>query len=261
MTDQQAALVTGGSSGIGRATVAWLLEAGYCVTTTARDEERLAAQVAELRDLGSVNAHAADVSDPAGARSAVDAALSAYDRLDALVNAHGVIGEFHRLEDIPEAQWRSVLDTNLMGPVWTTTAAIPALRQTRGAVVNVASISAIQAEPLISPYGVSKAGLVAFTRYAASELARDRIRVNVVLPGWTMTPMARPFLEEAGVLDRPIETNIMGRVAEPGEIASVIGFLLSDGASFMTGESVVVDGGDWMLAPSLRPRADDPLDS
>lgn len=250
------AAITGGTSGIGRSTVHRLRDAGYSVSFCGRDPEKLTDTVDELGDTESTLGVVADVGTAAGAREFIDSTVERFGRLDALVNAHGVIGAFHRFADIPEEEWRRVLDINLIGPIMTSTAAVGPLARSRGSIVNVSSINAIQAEPDVAPYGVSKAGLAALTKYAAGELARDGIRVNAVLPGWVMTPMAEPFFRDAGVMDVPIESNMMGRAAEPDEIAAVIEFLLSDGASFMTGECVVVDGGAWMKLSPLQRRLD-----
>ncbi|MEZ5078821.1 MAG: SDR family oxidoreductase [Solirubrobacterales bacterium] len=254
MNDSRVAIVTGGSSGIGRAVARTLLKSGYWVEICARDAAKLEAAAEELAAFGEVAARPTDVGRVEEARALVGDTVARWGRLDGVVNAHGVIGNFHRLRDIPPEEWQSVLDTNLLGPIHVTTAAVDALAETRGAVVNVASINALLAEPWVAPYGVSKAALTGFTKYAAGELADDGIRVNAVLPGWVATPMAEPFFEEAGVTGKVLETNFLGRAAEPTEIAKVVEFLLSDGASFMTGECVVVDGGHSIRLGPLRER-------
>ena len=248
--DQLVALVTGGSSGIGKATARLLSSEGYLVAICGRDLERLHTAASELGDVHLIQA---DVADPDDAQRAVDETVATFGRLDALVVAHGVLGEPAPLEDLTREQWREVIETNLMGPVWTTTAAIKPLKQTHGSIVHVASINAIQSEPWMAPYGTSKAGLVGFTKYAAADLAEFGIRVNAVLPGWVRTPMATPWFEEAGVVDQPMATNYMTRPAEPAELAQVIAFLVSSRASFMTGSAVVADGGHWIKMQELRP--------
>lgn len=240
---ERVALVTGGSSGIGRATAAAFLAAGYGVAICARGGERLAAAERELSASGPVLAHRCDVSDPAEAAGLVAATLERFGRLDAVVNAHGVAGTPAAIEDLTPADWGELLAINLLGPIHVTRAAIPALRLTRGSVVNVSSLNAHRAEPLMAPYGVAKAGLESFTRYAAHELAADGIRVNTIAPGWIMTPMARPFLERRGLVGKPLGSMMMGRIGEPEEVAAVAVFLAGDGASYITGETIAVDGG------------------
>lgn len=244
------AIVTGGSSGIGAATAVLLARSGYTVTALGRDEARLA-EVADTAP--GIRPLVADLSTPAGARAAVVEAAERAGRLDVLVNAHGILGEPTPLEDLSDDQWDFVLATNLRGPIATTTAAIPYLKTTRGSVVNVSSINAIQAEPWMAPYGVSKAAISGFTKYAAADLAPYGIRVNAVLPGWVRTPMAVGFFEEAGVLDAPMDTNFQQRAAEPSELAAVIAFLASPQASYVTGECLVADGGHWINMRALAP--------
>jgi len=250
------AIVTGGSSGIGRATAALLVERGYRVVLCARGADRLETTVQALGPDRAV-ALACDVGDRDAADAAVALALERFGRLDTLVCAAGVIGSFRPITELTADGWNEVLRTNLMGPIHFTTAAIPALRETRGSVVIVSSVNAHQAEHVMAPYGVSKAGLVTFTMYAALECAADGVRVNCVAPGWVMTPMAEPFFQEAGLVDAPVAFNMLQRPARPEELASVIAFLASAGASFMTGTTVVADGGMITQMATLRP-ADGP---
>jgi NAD(P)-dependent dehydrogenase (short-subunit alcohol dehydrogenase family) len=255
MDHDRVAIVTGGSSGIGRATAAALAARGYRVLICARSADRLKEAV---RDLGPGRAawYAGDVADPATAQQTVAAAIDRFGRLDALVCAAGVLGSFQPIAQLTPEGWDEVLRINLMGPIHFTKASIPRLRETRGSIVIVSSINAHQAEPVMAPYGVSKAGLVNFTMYAALELAADGIRVNCVAPGWVMMPMAEPFFREAGVLDVPVDFNMLRRPARPEELASVITFLVGDGASFITGTTIVADGGTITQMAGLRPAED-----
>ncbi len=249
------AIVTGGSSGIGRATAALLVERGYRVVICARGATRIDEVVLELGPDG-VAAFACDVGDRAAADAAVAFAVERFGRLDTVICAAGVIGSFTRIVDLDADGWAEVLRINLMGPIHFTTAAIPAMRRRGGSVVIVSSVNAHQAEHVMAPYGVSKAGLVNFTMYAALECAADGIRVNCVAPGWVMTPMAEPFFVEAGLVDVPVAFNMLQRPARPEEIANVAVFLAGDGASFMTGTTVVADGGMITQMAILRAAAD-----
>lgn len=253
MTTARAAVVTGGSSGIGRATAALLLERGWSVLICGRGEDRLRSAVASLGGGSRLVAEIADVGAPEDARRVVARAVEAFGRLDGLVNAHGIAGNVQqRIENLPEAEWDEVLRVNLMGSIWTTTAAIPYLCEARGSVVQVSSILALAAESEYAPYNVSKAALVSFARQAAHELASSGVRVNAVLPGWVETPMNQPLFD-MGVSPGRISCNLMGRMAQPGEIATTIAFLLSEDASFITGESLVVDGGQMIKMGDLAP--------
>ncbi len=255
MVQEPVAIVTGGSSGIGRATAELLVDRGYRVVVCARGADRLDEVVRELGP-EKVAAFACDVGDPASAGSAVAFTLERFGRLDTVICAAGVIGSFRRIADLDAAGWDEVLRINLMGPIHFTTAAIPALRGGGGSVVIVSSVNAHQAEHTMAPYGVSKAGLVNFTMYAALECAADGIRVNCVAPGWVRTPMAEPFFEAAGLVDVPVAFNMLQRPARPEEIASVVVFLAGDGASFMTGTTVVADGGMITQMATLQPAED-----
>lgn len=247
------AVVTGGSSGIGEATAALLAARGYEVTIIGRNESRIA-RVSAIDD--RIDGVVADLSDPGAARQTISEIGDRTGSISVLVNAHGILGTPTPLERISDQQWDEMLSTNLRGPITTTTAAVPYLRAAGGSVVNVSSINAIQAEPWMAPYGVAKAALVGFTKYAAADLAPYGIRVNAVLPGWVRTPMAIPYFEEAGVLDAPVTTNFQQRAAEPRELAEVIAFLASPAASYVTGECVVADGGHWINMRELAPVAD-----
>jgi meso-butanediol dehydrogenase/(S,S)-butanediol dehydrogenase/diacetyl reductase len=251
VSTQRVALVTGGSSGIGRATAVALLDAGYDVLICARDEARLAATADEIGS-DRLAWQACDAGDHGQARAAVQATLDRFGRLDTVISSHGVIGSFASIEELTPEGWEEVLRANLLGPINVTQAAIAPLRASRGSVVLIASVNAHQAEPLMAPYGVSKGGLVNFTMYAARELAADGIRVNCIAPGWVLTPMAQPFFEEAGAVGKPVDFNMLQRPGQPEEIARVAVFLAGEGASFMTGETVVVDGGMITQMAPLR---------
>jgi meso-butanediol dehydrogenase/(S,S)-butanediol dehydrogenase/diacetyl reductase len=252
--ERRVAFVTGGSSGIGKATAGAFLREGYAVAICARGADRLAAAAGELGEPERLLAIPCDVADRAQAVAAVAAAVERFGRLDALVNAHGVIGSFQTIEQLSPEGWDQVLGPNLIGPINTTSAAIPYLKETRGAVVHVSSINAYQAEPAMAPYGVAKAGLLALTSYAACELAEHGVRVNCVAPGWVRTPMAEPFFEEAGLAGQPVGMTMLGRIGEPEEIASVVLFLAGEGAAYVTGATYVVDGGQWPLLAPIRGR-------
>lgn len=251
MTDPTArtAIVTGGSSGIGEATVDLLSSSGYRVVAIGRNKNRLASVVAGHQNVYAVRG---DLSTRAGTRAAIEEAAKILGPIDLLVNSAGVLGPIASVETLTESNWDHVLDVNLRSPITATATVVPYLSD-GASVVNVASVNAIQAEPNLAPYGVSKAAVAAFTKYAAADLARRGVRVNAVLPGWVRTPLSEGPFKEAGIANAEISTNYLQRAAEPGEIASVIMFLASGAAKFVTGECLVVDGGHWIYSRDLGP--------
>lgn len=246
------ALITAGAGGIGFATAQHLLAEGYRIGICSRSQARLERAVADLDAGDSVLGVIADLAKPSDATSLVDQTVARFGGLDLVVNVHGIQGAVKPIELMTPGEWEEVLAVNLMGAIYTTTAAIPHLRaRGGGAVVNVSSIEASHAEPLVSAYGVSKAALSGFTRYAAAELAKDDIRVNTVAPGWVRTSMTEPFLVEAQVTEGVWTTNMVGRPGKPSEIATTISFLANSGAGYITGQTIVADGGHTVLLREL----------
>ncbi len=181
----KAALVTGGSSGIGLAIARALREDGYDLTLAARNRERLETAAAELGG----HAVAADVAREEDCERIVSEHEQRFRRLDVLVNSAGV-GVGARIEDMETKQWNLQLDVNLRGAFLVTRSALPLLKASRGVVVNVASIAGTIAAPGLSAYGAAKAGLISLTRSLNAEHADDGIRATAICPGFVDTPMA-----------------------------------------------------------------------
>jgi NAD(P)-dependent dehydrogenase (short-subunit alcohol dehydrogenase family) len=241
-------LVTGGTRGIGRATVEAFLEAGARVAVNG---SRAASVAAELERLGAGERAVpatGDLSTVQGCRQVVEGAIKALGGLDVLVNNAG-IGGTKRIEDVTAEDWDSTININLRAVYFCAKYAIAALRQARGNIVNVASVLGLGGRGSgLSLYCASKGGVVNLTRDLAIELAPD-IRVNCVCPGAVDTEMLQDVGRALGNGDvaagyailtqhRPIK-----RVAHPAEIASFITYLASDKASFITGSIHAVDGG------------------
>jgi NAD(P)-dependent dehydrogenase (short-subunit alcohol dehydrogenase family) len=244
--DGRVAVVTGAASGIGAATARRLAAEGATVALVdvqADGVERVAADI--QRNGAKATAHACDVSSRDDVVRIVESVLSAHGRIDVLHNNAGIdpVGPLAR-ED--ESTIRRVIDVNLIGVMNGLAAAGPAMaEQKSGAIVNTSSVAALIGTPNNLLYTASKGGVLALTRAAALEYA-PHVRVNAVLPGPTRTAMSE------AVRGRPLndddlravgETVLLNRMGEPAEIASAVAFLASDDASFITGASLVVDGG------------------
>jgi len=239
--DGKVIIVTGAASGIGAATARRFASEGAKVVAVDRDEAGLA-DVAKSMPSDRILAHVADVSDSAAVDAMVKAAMDRFGRLDVLVNNAGV-HEGGEPNDITNEQWRKVMATDLDGVFFGCRAALPHLEKTKGSIVNTASVSGTGGDWAMSPYNAAKGGIVNLTRALAMDLGKRGVRVNAVCPSLTRTGMTEDMMDDKELLAKFAERIPLGRVCEPEEIASVITFLASDDASFMTGANVAVDGG------------------
>jgi NAD(P)-dependent dehydrogenase (short-subunit alcohol dehydrogenase family) len=230
-------LVTGGGSGIGRATCRRLAAEGGRVLVIGRDEEKLAETVALIEQSGGEAAAArADLAEPAEIRAAVDAAAARWRRVDVVVN-NAATNVFFRLEDLPEAEWGHLMAVNLRAVFLMCKYALPQM-PAGGAIVNVSSVHAHQTTPMMVAYATAKGGMEAFTRGLALEVQERGIRVNAIAPGAVNTPMlwSNPNVKSG-------REKIEGAIGEPEDIAAAICFLASDEARFITGATLAADGG------------------
>jgi NAD(P)-dependent dehydrogenase (short-subunit alcohol dehydrogenase family) len=244
-------LVTGASSGIGRCCARKLLAEGANVVAAGRRQERLDEVAAEARATGAgLLAVSGDVRDEAIGGRWVAAAVERFGGLDGLVNAAGVmIGG--GLLDLPPAEWDRMMDTNLRGMYLLTRAAAPELIKRRGAVVNLSSVAGPRPYANLMGYVVSKAGVDAFTRCAALDLAPHGVRVNALNPGVVVTELQTALgavPDYPAFLERSKSTHPLGRVGQPEDIAALVLFLLSDAAAWITGATVPIDGGRQLLS-------------
>lgn len=239
-------LVTGGTRGIGRGSVEAFLEAGARIAINGRTAESTAAAIAALGDSERLLGAPGDIATAAGCEAVVGAAVEGLGGLDVLVNCAGV-GKGGRIEEFDEAAWDEMLDVNLKGTFFCIRAALAALRNSKGNIVNVASDAGLIGELGLTVYCASKGGVVNMTRAMALELA-PVVRVNCVCPGYVDTDMVRrDGIEQAddpAAAERAIiNYSPLKRIATPGEIATAIIYLASGNARFVTGAAFQIDGG------------------
>jgi 3-oxoacyl-[acyl-carrier protein] reductase len=245
--DGLVALVTGASRGIGLAVAQRLHAEGARVVITARKPEGLAAALEEIGGGSEVVSVAGRADDPEHQREAIDTALRSFGRLDVLVNNTGINPAYGPLTELDDAAARKIMDVNVLSALaWTRQAVAAGLgADAPGAVVNMASVAGILPAPGIAYYGVSKAALIGLTVQLAFELA-PRVRVNAIAPAVVKTKFAAALYEkdEAGAAAR----YPLGRLGQPEDIGAAAAFLASSDAAWITGQTLVVDGGG-----SLRP--------
>lgn len=243
--DGRVAVVTGGARGLGRAMARALAEAGASVVVTARDfwvAESAAAELATETGARAVGL-AAEVTSSESVRSLVARTLDALGRIDILVNNAG-INIRRPIEELREEEWDQVIDTNLKGPwLCCREVAVPMKRQGWGRVVNVSSMLGEVGLAERTPYCSSKGGLTLMTRTLALEWAPHGINVNALCPGPFVTEINRPLLEDP-VKRKAMEAKLpIGRWGEPAELGPAVVFLSSEASSYMTGATLVIDGG------------------
>ena len=241
------AIVTGASSGIGRATARRLAADGFAVLAVGRDAAVLEALCAEIGEAGGrAQPAVADVTEDAAPVELLARALAIGNGLDALVNAAGIIAS-GSVADTTDAGWDTMMDINVRAPFRLIRAAAAALTRSKGAVVNVSSVTGTRAFPGVAAYCVSKAAVDQLTRVAALDLAPVGVRVNAVNPGVVVTNLhRRGGMDEARYaefLERAKATHPLGRPGDADEIAALIAFLVSPASAWITGETIAIDGG------------------
>jgi NAD(P)-dependent dehydrogenase (short-subunit alcohol dehydrogenase family) len=237
MTDK-IAIVTGAARGIGLATTELFLAEGWRVAMIDRDDPALREAARGLHGALPV---LCDVSIPEQVDAMVPQVLNEFGRLDALVNNAGV-ADFAPLSETDFGRWRTVMATNLDGVFLCSQAALPALIQSRGAIVNIASISGLRASTLRVAYGTSKAAVIHLTMQLAAELGEYDVRVNCVSPGPVKTKLAMA-VHTPDIISAYHDAIPLNRYGTEQEIANVIVFLCSDSAAYVTGQAIAVDGG------------------
>lgn len=238
-------IVTGASSGIGAATAQAFHEHGYQVVLAGRDPSRLH-KVAN--SLTQTVTWTGDITNSQSCNELIDVAITHFGRIDVLINCAGVI---HRLtaEDTSDQLWNNTMAVNLNAPFYLSRAAIPHMKQTGGAIINIASDWGLQGGQLAAAYCASKGGLVLMTKAMALDHARDKIRVNAICPGDVDTPMLKIEAEQRGkeygaAMGENNADSPTGRITQPEEVAALCVYLASDLAAQITGTAIPIDGGN-----------------
>jgi NAD(P)-dependent dehydrogenase (short-subunit alcohol dehydrogenase family) len=243
------AIVTGAGSGIGRAIATALSREGASVAVADIDEssanETLGQLAASGRDAFAVKV---DVANATSVAAMTDAVLGKLGKIDILVNSAGIASRYAAI-DLPEAEWDRVLATNLKGVFLCSQSGARAMiaRGAGGAIVNISSVAAAVPTYEAAHYGASKAGINQLTKSLAVGLARHKIRVNAVQPGTVLTPMNERDLADPNVMAERVRLIPLGRVGRPEDVAAATLFLASDEASWITGVSLPVDGGNVLM--------------
>ncbi len=240
------ALVTGGTSGIGKEIVAALARAGALVCYSGRRSELGEDQAKELRNEGfRVEYVKSDITVDADVTTFINQAVERHGRIDFVVNNAGVESDPHAIPEVSIEDFQRIVDVNLTGTFRVMKAAIPALRASGGgSIVNMASVLGEIALPQLSPYVAAKHAVIGLTKSAALEQAVHNIRVNAVAPGAVNTDMLwRTMHDSEEAFEHIKSLHPMGRVAEPGDIAEAVLWLCSEASAFVTGQVLNVDGG------------------
>jgi meso-butanediol dehydrogenase/(S,S)-butanediol dehydrogenase/diacetyl reductase len=237
-------LITGAGSGIGRATAERFGSEGAAVVCVDLNETGVNETASTIQSGGGeALALTCDVSKPAAVDETFGRALERYKRLDVLANVAGV-GGFRRLDETAIEDWNRVIGVNLTGTFLTCQRAMPHILESKGAIINTASVAGLKSHPFSAAYCASKGGVVTMTKALAVEFGRKGVRINCLCPGGVETPMIGQFQLPEGANPAVLQRIMpLGRMGQPQEIAGVIVFLASEDASYMNGSVVVVDGG------------------
>ncbi|HET7147696.1 MAG TPA: SDR family NAD(P)-dependent oxidoreductase [Candidatus Nitrosopolaris sp.] len=240
------AIVSGAGTGVGKATTKRLFLEGAKVVLIGRDRSRLTKVISDLNAKKNLLAVKADITKEADVINVIEETVSAFDTIDILVNNAGILNDptpFHKMTD---EQWMSLINTNIIGTFRTTKAVLPIMMERRhGSIVNISSLQGIRSilNVPFSVYGVTKAGVIMFTRTIAVEYGEYGIRCNCVAPSTIRSPMIEPYLQDKQA-KKTLESSFpLRRIGDPEDISGAVSYLCSDDAKWITGTVLTVDGG------------------
>lgn len=248
--ENKVVIVTGGGSGIGRATCYRLRQEGAKVVVADRNQAG-AEETRELMEGNDQNSAVSrvDISRSSQVKQMVEDTVSKFGRLDGLVNGAAILIRTPPLVDVEDVDWDLTMDTNLKGTFYCCKYAIPAmLEHGGGSIVNISSMSGVRGVAYSVPYAVSKAGVIHLTKVAAAQYTHQGVRVNCIAPGGIDTPQMRGSTASAETFQERNVDHPMGRVGRPDEVANLITWLTSEEASYVSGSTYIIDGGAWALA-------------
>lgn len=239
------AIITGSSRGIGRAIALRMAEAGARVVVSSRKLDACQAVVDEITAAGGqATAVACHIGDKAQLQQLVDAALQAHGRIDCLVCNAAVNPFYGSSQDIPDGAFEKILDSNVRSNHWLCQMVLPGMADAGGgSVIIVSSIGGLKGSDVLGAYGISKAADMQMARNLAVEWGPRKVRVNCIAPGLVRTDFARALWEDPDTYERSVARYPLRRIGEPDEIAGTAIYLASAAGSFVTGQSIVVDGG------------------
>ena len=237
-------MITGAARGIGRAIALSLAEAGARIVVNDISASDCEETVGRINELGESFALASDVSKRDEVERMMQSTVDRFGSIDILVNNAGTVTR-KPLAELSETEWDKVIDVNLKGTFLCSQAAAKYMvaAMNRGRIISIASILGIVALPPRSAYSASKGGIISLTRDLALELSKYKITVNAVAPGWVRTEVREKYFAEKGVSEFLLERIPLGRFCEPEEVADTVTFLASDKAAYITGQTIVIDGG------------------